>query len=379
MTKKENSEEEDLESYRNVWVYNIRKENKDLEEIIMRVQTRYGMLTIVHREEQMSEKKIKEMNESLVAKHIKDFSVTKLITDKSVLESLVSLANKITEAYRLYNDNFVAGLIFEYWVLWTQVLLPYCNTFQNYDTLKQVNGFRIFEKKEIALFQQKSYALLFLLRANFKHINQVPTYRYERYYDLDSIIPVDKEKEKAFVKSWQDCFDRLKSDTANQIESLSSQFTSEFSFHGIPKVLSQTPSFFWEKSLQITRIFAQLLTRDDHARYDPANFNLTESDWKMFDSLAKFCSEKLDLEKDQMLMFTFYGYLLEENCCYFDPSSELLLSTQTLNEASSKALSIIYDEDLITYYNRKNPDQPSYQDELSAFEKHLLEKKKSSH
>ena len=137
----------------------------------------------------------------MVVKRIKEYCVTNFITDKSVLEFLVSLANQITEAYRRYNDYFIVSLIFEQWVLFSQVLLPYYNTFQYYDTLKQINVFRIFKKQEISFFQSKYYALLFLLRANFKHINQVPKYYYKKFYDRDFLIliPENNEKKKALL------------------------------------------------------------------------------------------------------------------------------------------------------------------------------------
>ena len=313
----------------------------------------------------LDEDEIKQRNDSLVAELLEKYSVRNLVTNKSVLEFLIRRANTITETYRRYSDNYIASLIFEQWVLFSEVLLGYCNKY------KQVNPFSSFSKENIEFFQQESYALLFFLRASFKTIDQVPIWRYKRFYTKDNrryrfaqpkkkniVVIEDKEKQKALIQTWQHCFDRFKSDTADQMELLCSQFTPEFPFYGIPRVLNETPSYFWDKSFEIIRVFSSLL------------LDVEDNLFFVFEYLdsKNECNQTRSLE--------YVSLEIRYDTCVLDPSTNPLFSTETLNEASSKALSIISKGDLVSYYNEKNPDQPSYQEAFAAFKTSLLEKEK---
>ena len=354
---------------------------------IMKVLNSQGETRVHYIEEQISEEEIHEINQSLVKKSVEKYLMFDFIgfilEHNSQLGPIAFVANKITDAYRKYNDKYIASLIFEQWVLFSQVLLPYYNSFKSIKDLKGFQSkkfimsltaahvandksnpdflfFKYFTEESEGFFRDSNH-LLFFLRASFKDSNQIPNYCYERLDQNNSPIIGDKKKQEALIKAWQDCFYQLKKNTIQQITNLSFRRSNQKFFNRTShsEVLSDLPFYFWDKSLQITQVFLQLIEGDGYA-------------------LSFFKSKILSLNEEsaqtESLEDVFHLFL--NLSALVDPSTEPFLSAKALDEASSQALSIILNEDIVDYYNRRNPDKYSYVKFFAAFEEDFLDNKK---
>ena len=193
-----------------------------------------------------------------------------------------------------------------------------------------VNSSYLLTKDQIDCFKDESYALAILLFLDWKQadkgLNKIK--HSTEVTQRDCLNSETNVWPKEWIEAWQDCFDKLKKQTAEQVQDLSFQVKETFPFYGNLHVFSDVPSYLWDKNAEVFQIFSDA--------------------WK----------PRVDIN----------GVPIKIN----------IPPKKTLTDASQKALSIISDEDLISYYNKKNREQPPYDEVFTSFHNSLCETSQQS-
>ena len=193
-----------------------------------------------------------------------------------------------------------------------------------------VNFSYLLTKDQIDSFKNESYALAVLLLTDWKqadkNVNKIIHSTEIAQRDLLNYEPNVWPKE--WIEAWQKCFDKLKKQTAEQVQDLSFQMKETFPFYGNLHVFSHVPSYLWDKNAEVFQIFSDA--------WEP----------------------RVDINGVR-------------NKINISPQ-------QALTDASQKAMSIISDEDLISYYDKINNEQTPYDEVFTSFQDSLCETSEQS-
>nr|YP_010932722.1 hypothetical protein RMD56_pgp002 [Klebsormidium elegans]WKT06712.1 hypothetical protein [Klebsormidium elegans] len=189
--------------------------------------------------------------------------------------------------------------------------------FQQYCTkYRGVNSSYLFTQTQIELFKEESLALAALLSGNWRQADARSTQMKnfallfrENHYDWQT-----PKWSREWKNAWQISFDRLKKETALEIQSLSFSFSKEFPFYESLLVFSEAPSFLWEQNAEI--------------------YTHCSNNWRLYND--------------------------------WNPSA----SSFSFDDVKQSALC---DQSLILYYEKKNPEQSTYRTSFEAFKKSLNE------
>lgn len=192
---------------------------------------------------------------------------------------------------------------------------------------KYVNKLKTFTENEVEIFRQEAFASSsILLRTDFKgmdsrinkiknKLNRLKKHRLSEFYHAGENAFSRRERYLLFQQGEEDAFKELKNSLADDIEALADDFVKGPQFYLTPRVYSEASNYLNDKCNQIKDLFS-----------------------------TKLNTSYLDI--NPLLKFQ---------------RANTNRSFQLVKEASAEALSLIESENLVSYYNRKNPGQPLYE------------------